>query len=230
GELPRPPQRRPRGPGRRFHRADSRRAQGHRGEPVTHPTRFTGLPVSDAVAAGRTELAAKLRGAGRADEAGIIEVSALIAADPALTEPALAAMRAGADAAKAVTESAAAQAAILAALPHAELATRADDVRQVGQAVIEHLAGGRTAPPACDFILLRHEVAAADLVELAGAGLAGAASVAGGASSHAAIVARGLGIPMITGIDPAALRLDAGRTAMVDADAGELIIDPPPAA
>ena len=221
-------------------------------------TRFTGLPVSDGVASGavyladvgmdagataeqvasafaavatdRAELASKLRRAGRGDEADIIEVSALIAADPALMEPALAAIRAGTGATPAIAEAAAAQAAILAALPNAELASRADDVRQVGQAVIEHLAGGRATPPRCDFILIRREVAAADLVELADHGLAGAASVTGGASSHAAIVARGLGVPMITGVDPAALTLTAGRTALVDADAGELIIDPPPSA
>jgi phosphoenolpyruvate-protein kinase (PTS system EI component) len=222
---------------------------------MTQPTRFAGLPVSDGVAAGtlyladaapaadataeqvagafdavaadRAELAARLRSAGREDEADIIEVAALIAVDPALVEPALAAIRTGTDAATAVTEAAAAQAAILAALPNAELATRASDVRQVGQAVLERLAGGRPAPPAGDFILIRHEVAAADLVELADCGLAGAASVAGGASSHAAIVARGLGVPMITGLDPAVLALAAGRQAVVDADAGALILDPP---
>ncbi len=221
-------------------------------------TRFPGLPVSDGVAAGavyladvgtaadataeqvasafaavaadRVQLARTLHGAGRVEEAGIIEVSALMAADPALVEPALAAIRSGTEATRAVTEAAAAQAAILAAIPNAELASRAEDVRQVGQAVIEHLAGGRAAPPKCDFILIRREVAAADLVELADTGLAGAASVTGGASSHAAIVARGRGVPMITGVDPAVLTLAAGQTALVDADSGELIIDPPPAA
>ena len=40
-------------------------------------------------------------------------------------------------------------------------------------------------------------------------GLVGAVSVAGGASSHAAIIARGLGLPMLTRIDPGARR--AGR-------------------
>ena len=51
----------------------------------------------------------------------------------------------------------------------------------------------------------------ADLIELAEAGLVGAVSVAGGASSHAAIVARGLGVPMIAGADPAVLAAPAGR-------------------
>src|SRR5580693_553186 len=96
--------------------------------------KFTGLPVSEgtaegtlhvvdgratadatpdqvadafaAVAAERSALAARLRAAGRDEEADIIEVGALIAADPALSDPALAAVRGGADAITAVRESA----------------------------------------------------------------------------------------------------------------------------
>ena len=219
---------------------------------MTAPMRFAGLPVSDgraagalyladnqaasdatpeavatafaAVSAGRAALADRLRAAGRSAEADIIAVAALIAADTALTEPAISAVRAGSPAVTAVRQATEAQAAVLAALESAELADRAADIRQIGQAVIEHLSGGRVARPAGDFILVRREVAAADLIELADSGLAGAASVTGGANSHAAIVARGLGVPMITGVDPAVLTVDPGRDAVVDADAGELIV------
>ena len=58
---------------------------------------------------------------------------------------------------------------------------------------------------------MRHEVTPSDLIELAEAGLVGAVSVAGGASSHAAIVARGLGVPMIAGASPDVLALAPGR-------------------
>jgi len=75
-----------------------------------------------------------------------------------------------------------------------------------------------------DFILVRHEVTPSDLIELAEAGLAGAVSVAGGGSSHAAIVARGLGIPMIAGASPDVLGLAAGQAAVVDGTAGELLV------
>jgi multiphosphoryl transfer protein len=50
--------------------------------------------------------------------------------------------------------------------------------------------------------------------------------VAGGASSHAAIIARGLGVPMIAGTDPAVLAAPAGQRGLLDADAGELIVGP----
>ena len=73
---------------------------------------------------------------------------------------------------------------------------------------------------------MRREVSPADLIELAEDGLAGAVSVAGGGSSHAAIIARGLGLPMITGVDAAVLGAAAGQHAVLDAVAGELRIGP----
>jgi len=180
-----------------------------------------------AVAADRGALAERLRLAGRDAEAAIIDIGALIAADSALVEPAVAAVRGGGDAVAAVRQAAEAQAAVLQALPVLELAQRADDVRQVGQAVLDFLDETRAAPPpAGDFILVRREVSPAELVELAETGLVGAASVAGGASSHASIIARGLGVPMIAGIDPVVLAAPAGQLGVLNADAGELIIDP----
>jgi phosphoenolpyruvate-protein kinase (PTS system EI component) len=133
----------------------------------------------------------------------------------------------GTDAATAVTDATEAQAAVLAGLAVPEMAERAGDVRQVGRAVIDHLAAAGAPPrPAGDFILVRREVSPADLIELAEDGLAGAVSVAGGGSSHAAIVARGLGLPMITGVDDAVLGAAAGQHAVLDAVAGELRIGP----
>jgi phosphoenolpyruvate-protein kinase (PTS system EI component) len=225
---------------------------------MTQASRYRGQPVSEGVAAGciypgdtrpgatsatpdevagafaavareRSALARRLRQEGRSDEADIVGIGALIAADPALVDPAVAAARGGADAAVAVERSAAAQAAAIAALANPDLAARADDVRQVASAVLAHLAGGPAAPPpAGAFILVRREVDPADLIRLAEAGLAGAVSVGGGASSHAAIIARGLGVPMLAGADPVVLEVQAGRPAIVDGAGGHLIVDPSP--
>ena len=239
------------------------------------PARFTGLPVSEgtaagilhvvgadlvisatpdevasafaAVAADRFALADRLRADGRAQEAAIIEIGALIATDPALSEPALAAVRGGEDVTSAVRGAAEQQASMMEALTNRELAERAGDIRQIGQAVLEHLgsagpgsagpgsagpgsAGPGSAGPANgaypdgDFILVRREVSAVDLIELADAGLVGAVSVAGGASSHAAIIARGLGLPMIAGTDAAVLAVPSGQAGVLNADEGELLV------
>ncbi len=177
-----------------------------------------------AVAAQRFALAERLRAAGREAEAAIVEVGALIAADPVLAGPAVAAVRDGTDAATAVLAATEAQAAVLAALPNPELAERAGDVRQVAHAVLGQLSQVAVVRPPGDFILVRQEVSPADLIELADAGLVGAVSVAGGASSHAAIIARGLGLPMIAGADPAVLAATSGQPGVLDGDRGELVV------
>src|SRR5204862_330502 len=83
-----------------------------------------------------------------------------------------AAAREGAAAAAAVERSAAAQAAALAALANPDLAARADDVRQVGNAVLARLAGGAPAPPpAGNFILVQRDVDPVDLIRFADSGL-----------------------------------------------------------
>jgi phosphoenolpyruvate-protein kinase (PTS system EI component) len=206
------------------------------------------------VAAERAALAGRLREAGRGHEAGIVEIGALIAADPALSAPALDALATGdrvsagdeakhdsvpdnlrrhplATAAGAITAAAETQAAILEALPDPDLAQRAGDVRQVAAAVTARLAGDAAAsPPGGAFILVRSDVDPADLIRLVDAGnLAGAVSVGGGASSHAAIIARGLGLPMLAGADPAVLAAPAGHPAVLDASGGTLLVDPEPA-
>jgi phosphoenolpyruvate-protein kinase (PTS system EI component) len=125
-----------------------------------------------------------------------------------------------------VREAAENQAASIEAIPNPELAQRAADVRQIAAAVLGRLARGQRGRPAGPVIVVGRDVAAADLIELADDGVIGAASVAGGPSSHAAIVARGLGIPLLTGLDPAVLGEPAGSRAILAGDDAELVVDP----
>ena len=181
-----------------------------------------------AVAAQRMELAGSLRAGGREDDAAIIEVSGLIAADPALIVPAVEAVRGGEAPAAAVRAAVGRQAAAMEQLSSPELAERAGDIRQIATAVIDFLRTSHPdsppAPSSGAFILVRHEVSPAELIELADAGLTGAVSVTGGASSHAAIIARGLGVPMISSTDPKVLSAPPGTFARLDADVGELVL------
>ncbi|TVZ06426.1 hypothetical protein EAS64_03110 [Trebonia kvetii] len=180
-----------------------------------------------AVARDRAALAAELRARRQEEQAAIVDIAALIAADPVLVTAAVDAVRAGASGADAIRQAGEAQAALLAALPDPDLAQRAGDVRQVAKAASDCLTGSTAGPPpAGKFILIRREVEAADLIRLADTGLAGAVSIGGGASSHAAIIARGLGLPMLAGADPAVLGAATGQHAILDATAGELITDP----
>ena len=94
------------------------------------------------VAADRSALAERLRKAGRTSEAEIIAIGALIAGDPALSSPAVAAVQGGADAVTAVREAAERQAVMMEKLDNPALAARAGDIRQVGVAVIARLQTG----------------------------------------------------------------------------------------
>jgi phosphoenolpyruvate-protein kinase (PTS system EI component) len=202
----------------------STEGNGHRRPPTEDEVRA----AFAAVARDRAALAVGLRERGQDEQAAIVDIAALIAADSALITPAVEAVLAGADGAEAIRQAGETQAALLAALPDPDLAQRAGDIRQVARAVADCLCDNSAAPPpAAKFILVRREVDPADLIRLAEAGLAGAVSVGGGASSHAAIIARGLGLPMLAGADPDVLKTPNGHHAILDAAQGELIVDPP---
>lgn len=181
------------------------------------------------VARSRTDLAERLRADGRDDEAGIIEVAALIAADPALSGAAADAVRGGADPATAIRETAEQHARLMEALDNPDLAARAADIREVATSAIDFFrtdSGSSDASGGSPFILVARDISPAELIELTdgGVALAGAVSVTGGATSHAAIIARGLSLPMIANADPAVLDLPSGDPAVLDATAGELTI------
>jgi phosphoenolpyruvate-protein kinase (PTS system EI component) len=118
----------------------------------------------------------------------------------------------------------------IAALDDEMLAARADDVRSLGRRAALLAAGGSAdAPPGADLILIAHDLGPADVAELAPA-LAGVALAAGGATAHAAIVARSLGLPMVTGLGPTVLELDNGVPLALDGGSGSLTVDPDPEA
>ena len=157
-------------------------------------------------------------------------VGGLIASDPALVGPAVAAVRACADGVGAVCR--------VPRRPRRRCSRRCPSQSwPSGPATCARSprrcpsiwAGPPPRPPAGKFILVRpRSPARSDLARREGRAkeLVGAVSVAGGASSHAAIVARGLGLPMLAGADPAVLAAAAGHQAILDAAAGELIVDP----
>lgn len=182
-----------------------------------------------AVARNRADLAERLRADGRESEAGIIEIAALIAADPALSGAAADAVAAGADPAAAIRETAEQHARLMENLDNPDLAARAADIRQVAESAIDFLRTDLRSPdvPAgAPFILVARDVSPAELIELTDAGepMVGAVSLTGGATSHAAIIARGLSLPMIAGADAAVLEAEPGQPATLDAIAGELVL------
>lgn len=184
-----------------------------------------------AVAADLTRVAEQARAQGREAAADIVATGALIAADPTLVDAAVRAAAAAShganEALDAIADAVEGYALLLANLPDELLRERAADVRQIGRRVVERLAlPGEAARPGTAFVLVAEELGPADLLEHLGAGLAGAVAVRGGASSHAAIVARSVGLPLVLGVNADVLGLPDGTALLVDADAGEVVADP----
>jgi phosphoenolpyruvate-protein kinase (PTS system EI component) len=183
-----------------------------------------------AVAADLNEVANRTRAQGRRAAADIVAVGALIATDPDLVDAAWRGAITG-DPMQGIHDAVEFHARTLESLPDDTLRERAADVRQVGRRVIERLArtgaGVSVNPSTRRFVLVANELGPADLLEHLGQGLVAAVAVRGGANSHAAIVARSVGLPLVIGVAPEILDLPDTTSLLVDADAGLVVADPP---
>jgi phosphoenolpyruvate-protein kinase (PTS system EI component) len=185
-----------------------------------------------ALAAAGAELervAEQLRAAGRGDEAEIVETGVLMAADPAFAgELEAAVLRSGRPAPDALVEAADALAATIASLDDERLAARADDVRSLGRRaarLADPKAGLARFKPAAPVVLVADELGPADVAEL-GDGVAAVALAGGSPTAHAAVVARGLGIPMVVGLGADVLGAREGEPMSVDGTSGTAVLDP----
>lgn len=181
----------------------------------------------DAVAEQLAGLSQTLRASGQTDMADIVEVDGYIALDGELRGAAVQQVRAGRSAPDAVVLAVHEYAALLANLDDPTLAERAADVRQVGRRVLAHLAGAKSAVPEGPVVLAAQEIGAADLLEY-GDLVVAAVSAIGGPNSHASIIARSLGIPLILGIDAEVLNHPDGTEVLIDAERSTLTVNPEP--
>jgi phosphoenolpyruvate-protein kinase (PTS system EI component) len=184
----------------------------------------------DALAGAGSELdalAARLRAEGRDTDAEIVETGALMALDPGLADSVKAAIgRDGLPAGEAIVTACSAQADLLSALPDELLAARADDVRSLGRRAALLTAG--STPPSvdgCDVVLVAEDLGPADVAEL-DAGVQAVALAGGGATAHAAIVARSLAIPLVAELGDGVRALADGALVVVDGSEGVVLAEP----
>jgi len=116
------------------------------------------------------------------------------------------------------------------ALEDVYLRARAADLRSVGLQVLAHLLGVPVPRPSLTGagILVAPDLTPADAAGLDPALALGIATAFGGPTSHAAILARSLGIPAVVGLGESALRIAEGTALALDGDVGLLYVDPPP--
>ncbi len=108
------------------------------------------------------------------------------------------------------------------------LRRRASDLRDVATRVLRNLASGEPSArkaPAGRYVLAARKLTTADMFNLDAEGVDAIVAEEGGMSSHAAILARGMGIPTLTGIRGLPRLLRDGSVVVVDSDHGELRVD-----
>ena len=184
------------------------------------------IEAFEAVAERLTGLAADLRARGNVEQADVMEVNSYIARDLDLRGEAIRLAEQGEPARTAIHQAVTRYADNIAALDDPTLADRATDVRQIGKRALAWLSGGTDVQPDGPLVLMAEEIGAVDLLE-ATSPVVGALSVRGGPNSHAAIVARSMSIPLLTGIDSALLDLDDGVELLVDGGQGLVRPNPP---
>ncbi|WP_294245309.1 phosphoenolpyruvate--protein phosphotransferase [uncultured Sphingomonas sp.] len=159
---------------------------------------------------------------------GVMAAHGAMLADPTLTDAALAVIGRGMSAGVAWQEAITEQVAVLLSSGDRRIAERADDLRDLERHVLAALAGlpveGPSVPQGA--ILVAEDLLPSQVAALDAAVVAGIALVKGGPTSHAAILAAGMGLPMAVAFGEPLAALEDGRVIVLDADRG--LIDPEP--
>jgi phosphoenolpyruvate-protein phosphotransferase len=148
--------------------------------------------------------------------------------DPSLLDQAQALISEGKSAAFAWRAATETTAALFKGLGSVLLAERAADLADVGQRVLKLILGVQDhaieLPEGS--ILIADQLTPSQTAGLDTRKVLGFATVGGGATSHVAILARAAGLPAICGLPVQVLALRNGSLVLLDADKGELHLDP----
>jgi multiphosphoryl transfer protein len=186
-----------------------------------------GPPEAEAERARRgLELAAEELGAlartltreGHAGDAEIVEANQLMAQDPTLLEAAAGEALQGASAREAIARAIEPHAQALAGLDDPLLAERAADLRAIARRAGDLSIGASSEPPE-GAVVVADDLGPGEVAAWSGK-LAAIVLSGSGTTAHAAIVARSLGIPLVTGAGAGVLGVGPGDEVGVDADRG----------
>ncbi|HIK44309.1 MAG TPA: phosphoenolpyruvate--protein phosphotransferase [Leptolyngbyaceae cyanobacterium M65_K2018_010] len=169
-------------------------------------------------------LRAKVHGQGDPSKAAIFAAHQELLEDPELMDITGSAIDKGKSAAFAWQQTYTAQADQLAKLKSELLAQRANDLRDVGDRVLRILTGveEKAFVYPDNTILVAEDLTPSDMANIDPSRVKGFCTVAGGATSHVAILARSMGIPAIAGIEPRVLDLADGTPVILDGSKGKL--------
>ncbi len=162
------------------------------------------------------------------DPRDVMEAYRLLADDPSWAEKLLEGIRSGLSAEASVDRARREHRAKLQNARDPYLRERLHDLEDLDNRLLRVLGGAEGKPKITgdQAILVARRLGPAELLEYAHAGLKGILMEEAAASSHAAIVARALGIPAIGGIDGLTTRIEQGDYIIVDAEDGTVHIRP----
>ena len=188
-----------------------------------------GMTLAEAVEVTIRELRSLQAGVDR-EAADIVQFQIELLEDPTLTAEALVAVAAGADPVAAFRQGIATHLRVYEDAADDYLRARAADVRDLRDRVLRALSGARAG--AQDIaregaILVVDDLTPTGFLAVDWTRAKGAATINGSPHSHAAILARSRGIPMIVGLQGAD-KAKPGAACILDADAGLLILEPGP--
>jgi multiphosphoryl transfer protein len=218
------------GPARRFHVPEPAIPPGEAADPAAETAALERAIEATAadIRAQRDRVAART---GEA-QAAIFDAHLLCLRDEALLGPARAAI---AQERRTAPQAWAASVRVTATswdeLDDEYLRARAADLRSVGAQVVAHLLGLPIPRPhlAAPGILVAEDLTPADTSGLDPATALGIATARGGPTSHAAVLARAMGIPAVVGLGERLGDVEEGAPVALDGDRGLLIVDPQPA-
>ena len=117
----------------------------------------------------------------------------------------------------------------LATVKDGYLRERAQDILDVGERLLHHLLGEKQrclVDEESDLVLVADQLKPANTAHLDRRKIKGVVTERGGPTSHAAILARSLGVPMVTGIRQIVETATLGSLAIVDGYRGQVILNP----
>jgi phosphoenolpyruvate-protein phosphotransferase len=186
-----------------------------------------------ALETARVQLAdvyAKAEAESGAKQAAIFQAHALMLEDPELLDAVRTDIEEqNVNAEAALRDAAETYAQMLEALDDEYLSVRAADVRDVTTRVLRILLGMAESPTAglmAPSIILARDLTPSDTVLLDKSLVLGFCTAEGGATSHTAILARGLGLPAVVGAGPGVLEIPDSATLVVDGSEGALLLEP----
>lgn len=164
------------------------------------------------------------------EHAAIIHAQVLVLDDPEWLDPIIEAIADGTGAEAAVWSISEEVAALLGSLEDEYLRERASDVLDIAQRVVGHLTGRSRSQELGglrgDVIIGAHELTPTDTINLDLSVVRGIVTEVGARTSHAAIIARQLGIPAVVGATGLLASATSGQLAIVDGDDGTCVINP----